>query len=149
MRVSAQALHRILNGRTIWRREARHETSDGVWFDLGHGLGSFNFAAARKCLDAGFLCDTISTDIYNLNVKGPVYDMTTTMWKLPHLGMSFPDIVLRSTATPARIVNRWPAAQPISRYSHSKTAASSIPNSIPKSPSAVSSAAWPFAGAAR
>ena len=64
--------------------------------------------AARKCLDAGFLCDTISTDIYNLNVKGPVYDMTTTMWKLPHLGMSFPDIVLRSTATPARIVNRLP-----------------------------------------
>ena len=80
----------------------------GVWFDLGHGLGSFNFAAARKCLDAGFLCDTISTDIYNLNVKGPVYDMTTTMSKLLHLGMSFPDIVLRTTATPARIVNRLP-----------------------------------------
>ena len=80
----------------------------GVWFDLGHGLGSFNFAAARKCLDAGFLCDTISTDIYNLNVKGPVYDMTTTMSKLLHLGMNFPDIVLRTTATPARIVNRLP-----------------------------------------
>ncbi len=80
----------------------------GVWFDLGHGLGSFNFAAARKCLDAGFLCDTISTDIYNLNVKGPVYDMTTTMSKLLHLGMSFPDIMLRTTATPARIVNRLP-----------------------------------------
>ena len=78
----------------------------GVWFDLGHGLGSFNFAAARKCLNAGFLCDTISTDIYNLNVKGPVYDMTTTMSKLLHLGMSFDDIVLRTTATPARIVNR-------------------------------------------
>ena len=78
----------------------------GVWFDLGHGLGSFNFAAARKCLDAGFLCDTISTDIYNLNVKGPVYDMTTTMSKLLHLGMSFPDIVLRTTSAPARIVDR-------------------------------------------
>lgn len=80
----------------------------GVWFDLGHGLGSFNFAAARKCLDAGFLCDTISTDIYNLNVKGPVYDMTTTMSKLLHLGMGFPDIVQRTTAAPARIVNRLP-----------------------------------------
>lgn len=80
----------------------------GVWFDLGHGLGSFNFAAARKCLDAGFLCDTISTDIYNLNVRGPVYDMTTTMSKLLHLGMSFPDIVLKTTAAPSRIINRLP-----------------------------------------
>jgi dihydroorotase len=78
----------------------------GVWFDLGHGLGSFNFPAARKCMEAGFLCDTISTDIYNLNVRGPVYDMTTTMSKLLHLGMGFPEIVLRTTATPARIVNR-------------------------------------------
>jgi dihydroorotase len=80
----------------------------GVWFDLGHGLGSFNFAAARKCLDAGFLCDTISTDIYNLNIRGPVYDMTTTMSKLLHLGMSFPEIVLRTTSTPARIIDRLP-----------------------------------------
>ena len=75
---------------------------------LGHGLGSFNFAAARKCLDAGFLCDTISTDIYNLNIRGPVYDMTTTMSKLLHLGMSFPEIVLRTTSTPARIIDRLP-----------------------------------------
>lgn len=80
----------------------------GVWFDLGHGLGSFNFAAARKLMAAGFLCDTISTDLYNLNVKGPVYDMPTTMTKLLHLGMSFDDIVLRTTATPARIINRLP-----------------------------------------
>jgi len=86
-------------------KEAR---ARGVWFDLGHGLGSFNFAAARKCLDAGFVVDTISTDIYNLNVNGPVYDMTTTMTKMLHLGMSWEDVVLRTTANAARIVNRLP-----------------------------------------
>lgn len=78
----------------------------GVWFDIGHGLGSFNFAATRKALDAGFVCDTISTDIYNLNVRGPVFDMPTTMTKLLHMGMSFDDILLRVTANPAKIINQ-------------------------------------------
>jgi dihydroorotase len=86
-------------------KEAR---ARGVLFDVGHGLGSFNFEAAKRALDAGFVCDTISTDIYNLNVNGPVFDMPTTMSKLMHLGMSFDDVLLRTTAAPARIVNRLP-----------------------------------------
>ncbi len=80
----------------------------GVKFDTGHGLGSFNFDIARKAMAAGFLPDTISTDIYNLNVKGPVFDMPTTMSKMLHLGMSFEDILLRTTINAARIVNRVP-----------------------------------------
>lgn len=83
-------------------QEARNR---GVWFDVGHGLGSFNFAAARRALDAGFVADTISTDIYTLNVNGPVFDMPTTMSKLMHLGMSFDDVLLRVTANPAKIIN--------------------------------------------
>jgi dihydroorotase len=86
-------------------REAR---SRGVLFDIGHGLGSFNFAAARKALDDGFLADSISTDIYDLNIKGPVYDMPTTLSKLLYLGMSFDDVLLRATANPARVVGRVP-----------------------------------------
>jgi dihydroorotase len=84
-------------------REAR---ARGVLFDLGHGLGSFNFAAARKAMDAGFLPDTISTDIYSLNIKGPVYDMPTTMSKLLYLGMSFDEVLMRTTANPAKVINR-------------------------------------------
>jgi dihydroorotase len=80
----------------------------GVLFDVGHGLGSFNFEAARKALAAGFVVDTISTDIYTLNIKGPVFDMPTTMSKLMHLGMSFDDVLLRVTAAPAKIINRVP-----------------------------------------
>jgi dihydroorotase len=78
----------------------------GVLFDIGHGLGSFNFDAAKRCLDAGFVADTISTDIYNLNINGPVYDMPTTMSKLLYLGMSLDDVLLRSTWNPAKIVGR-------------------------------------------
>jgi dihydroorotase len=84
-------------------REAR---ARGVLFDVGHGLGSFNFEAARKALADGFVADTISTDIYNLNVKGPVFDLPTTMSKMMYLGMSFDDILLRTTAAPAKIINR-------------------------------------------
>jgi dihydroorotase len=76
--------------------------------DLGHGSGSFNFESARKAMDAGFLPDSISTDIYNLNIHGPVYDMPTTMSKLLYLGMSFDDVLLRSTSNPARVINRVP-----------------------------------------
>ena len=78
----------------------------GVLFDVGHGLGSFNFAAAKKCLDAGFVADTISTDVYTLNINGPVYDLPTTMSKLLYLGMSFEDVLLRTTANAARVIGR-------------------------------------------
>ena len=84
-------------------REAR---ARGVLFDVGHGLGSFNFAAARKAMEAGFLPDTISTDIYSLNLNGPVYDLPTTMSKLLYLGMSFDEVLIRTTANPAKVINR-------------------------------------------
>jgi len=83
-------------------REARER---GVLFDVGHGLGSFNFAAARKALQAGFLPDTISTDIYTLNLNGPVYDLPTTMSKFLFLGMSFDEVLTRTTTNAARVIN--------------------------------------------
>ncbi len=86
-------------------KEAR---ARGVLFDVGHGAGSFNFAVARKAIEAGFLPDTISTDLYNLNINGPVYDMPTTLSKFLHLGLSLEDVLVRATANPARVINRIP-----------------------------------------
>ena len=88
------------------KQSVRDARARGVLFDVGHGLGSFNFEAARKALADGFVADTISTDIYNLNVKGPVFDLPTTMSKMMYLGMSFDDVLLRTTAAPAKIINR-------------------------------------------
>jgi dihydroorotase len=73
----------------------------GVLFDVGHGAGSFNFEIARKALGQGFLPDTISTDIYQASIDGPVFDMPTTMSKMLYLGMSFEDILARSLAVGA------------------------------------------------
>jgi len=86
-------------------KEAR---ARGVLFDIGHGAGSFNFGIARKALDLGFPPDTISTDIYNINVNGPVYDMPTTLTKFLHLGMGLEEVIRRATAAPAKIINRVP-----------------------------------------
>jgi dihydroorotase len=35
-----------------------------------------------------------------------VFDMPTTMSKMMHLGMSFDDVLMRTTITPAKFVNR-------------------------------------------
>jgi dihydroorotase len=86
-------------------REAR---ARGVLFDVGHGVGSFNFEVARQALQAGFLPDTISTDLYNLNVNGPVYDLPTTLSKFLHLGLSLEEVLLRATAHPAKVIGRVP-----------------------------------------
>ncbi len=77
----------------------------GIIFDCAHGRNHFSFALIEKALDQGFLPDTISTDLTVTSAtKGPVWDLTTTMSKLLHFGMSLDDIVERATAAPARIL---------------------------------------------
>ena len=98
----------ILDGNGRIKASVLDARQRGVLFDVGHGLGSFNFDIARKALDQGFLPDTISTDIYDLNIDGPVYDMPTTLSKMLSLGMSLEDVLLRATANAAKVVNRVP-----------------------------------------
>jgi len=77
----------------------------GIVFDCAHGRGGhFNFPLIEKALDQGFLPDTISTDLtFMTATRGPVFDLTTTMSKLMHFGVSIEDVVLRATARPAKI----------------------------------------------
>src|SRR5690349_16024670 len=48
------------------REEALEARARGVWFDIGHGAGSFGFKACRGLIDAGFLPDAISSDVHVL-----------------------------------------------------------------------------------
>lgn len=98
----------IIDGQGKVKASVREARQRGVLFDVGHGLGSFNLAAAKKAIGDGFLPDTISTDIYNLNINGPVYDMPVTMSKMLHLGLGVDDILRATTSAPARVVNRVP-----------------------------------------
>src|SRR5580693_5555121 len=77
----------------------------GIIFDCAHGRNHFSFAMIEKALDQGFLPDTISTDLtFTSATRGPVWDLTTTMSKLLHFGMSLDDLVARATSAPAKIM---------------------------------------------
>ena len=98
----------ILDGNGRVKDSVLDARQRGVLFDVGHGSGSFNFEVARKALDQGFLPDTISTDVYESNVNGPVFDMPTTLSKMLSLGMSLEDVLVRATANAAKVVDRLP-----------------------------------------
>ncbi len=78
----------------------------GVLFDVGHGMGSFAFATARAMLSHGFMPDTISSDIHELNQQGPVFDQATTLSKFLALGVPLVDVIRATTQNPAAAIRR-------------------------------------------
>jgi dihydroorotase len=77
-----------------------------VLFDVGHGCASFDFDVAERAIGAGFVPDTISTDLQRGHMTAePRHDLTLTMSKLRAAGMD-PDAVLEATTTrAAKILN--------------------------------------------
>lgn len=86
------------------RDAVRRARERGVLIDIGHGTGSLSFDTAEALIGAGFLPDTISTDIHQVSIVGPMFDLPMTMTKLLALGMELADIVTATTTTPARIL---------------------------------------------
>jgi len=88
-------------------RESVHAArARGVLFDIGHGMGSFAFKTGRAMLAAGFLPDTISSDVHKLSINGPAFDQVTTMSKFLCMGMSLKEVVAASTVNAAMAVRR-------------------------------------------
>lgn len=80
----------------------------GVLFDLGHGAGSFLWPVATQAIRQGFYPDTISTDLHSSSIMAQQSDMPNCMSKMLLLGMSLPDVVLRSTVNPAKAIGQYP-----------------------------------------
>jgi dihydroorotase len=76
----------------------------GVVFDVGHGAGSFSFDVQEKAIEDGFWPGTVSSDIHRYNVRGPVFDLLTTLSKYLYLGRSLDEVIEMSTTRPARAV---------------------------------------------
>jgi dihydroorotase len=91
----------ILDDRGRVLREIRKAVAEGVHLDVGHGAGSFSFDTAEKALKQELLPGTISSDVHQYNVNGPVFDLATTLSKFLHLGMTLDQVVERATANPA------------------------------------------------
>jgi dihydroorotase len=78
----------------------------GVFFDIGHGGGSFAFRTARAMLANGFEPDTISSDVHTLCIDGPAFDLVTTMSKFLCMGMSLNNVIKASTVNAAVALQR-------------------------------------------
>jgi len=78
----------------------------GVIFDVGHGGGSFFWRVAVPLMKAGFVPDTISTDLHIGSMNSGMKDMLNVMNKFLNLGMPVEDVILRSTWNPALAIKR-------------------------------------------
>jgi dihydroorotase len=73
----------------------------GIIFDVGHGAGSFSFPVAETCLEQGLGPGTVSSDVHRYNVRGPVFDLMTTLSKYIHLGYSLDEAIALGSSKPA------------------------------------------------
>ncbi|MBP85737.1 MAG: hypothetical protein CMJ64_03315 [Planctomycetaceae bacterium] len=93
----------VENGRVLPAvLEAREQ---GVLFDVGHGMASFDFDVAEAAIADGFCPDTISTDLQARHIDQEArHDLPLVMSKLLAAGMPEADIIAGVTATPARLL---------------------------------------------
>jgi dihydroorotase len=82
--------------------EVKAAIGRGVHMDVGHGAGSFSFDTAEKAMKQGVLPGTISSDVHQFNVTGPVFDLATTLSKFMQLGLSLEQIIERATTNAAK-----------------------------------------------
>ena len=90
------------NGEINANIERLHD--QGLILDIGHGTGSFSFETAEATLAKGILPDVISTDIHQMAIQGPMFDMPTTLSKFLYLGLSLDQIFEAATIKAARAV---------------------------------------------
>jgi dihydroorotase len=74
----------------------------GVIFDVGHGSASFLWSCAVPLMKAGFIPDSISTDLHYSSMNAGMKDMLNVMDKFLAMGMSLDEVILRSTWNPAK-----------------------------------------------
>ena len=81
------------------RPDMRLARERGVIFDIGHGMGSFDFEVARAMLEEGLAPDVISSDVHLYCVDGPAFDILVCMSKLLALGMPLVEVAARRNTT--------------------------------------------------
>jgi dihydroorotase len=81
--------------------EVRKAVAQGIRLDVGHGRGSFSWRVMEAALKQDTPPGTISSDVHQFNVAGPVFDLATTVSKFLHLGMTLEQVVEKVTTGPA------------------------------------------------
>lgn len=83
-------------GKGMWEGRKR-----GIYFDVGHGQSSFNFSVAVPLIKAGFIPDSISTDIHTDNLNEGLKDQLTTADKFLAMGLPLQEVIAEMTSHPA------------------------------------------------
>ncbi|MDQ2999581.1 MAG: amidohydrolase/deacetylase family metallohydrolase [Chloroflexota bacterium] len=96
---------RIIDEHGLLLDDAKRAWDAGIIMDIGHGAGSFSFETAEALINAGYKPDVISSDIHQLSIHGPLFDLPTCLSKFLALGMSFPDVVRAATTRPAEVLD--------------------------------------------
>lgn len=74
----------------------------GIIFDVGHGGGSFAWRVAVPLVKAGFLPDSISTDLHVGSMNAGMKDMLNVMDKFLAMGRPLDEVIAQSTWRPAQ-----------------------------------------------
>lgn len=74
----------------------------GIFFDVGHGGASFGWGVAVPMMKAGFLPDSISTDLHRSSSNAGMKDMLNVMGKFLAMGMPLDQVIVKSTWNPAK-----------------------------------------------
>ena len=78
----------------------------GIYFDVGHGGGSFFWNIAIPATQAGFYPDSISSDLHTGSMNSGFKDMPNLMSKMLSLGMPLDKVIRASTWNPAVEIGR-------------------------------------------
>jgi len=78
----------------------------GIRLDVGHSGTDFRFDTARRLFDAGYLPDTISTDLNLFNEAAPVRSLAETMSKIWAMGVDLPAVIAMCTSNAAATIHR-------------------------------------------
>jgi dihydroorotase len=101
---------------------AKRARDAGVIMDVGHGSGSFSFETAEALFEADYKIDVISSDIHQLSVHGPMFDLPSCLSKFLYLGMSFSEVIEAATLKPAEILGLAPELGSLKPGSHADVA---------------------------
>jgi dihydroorotase len=78
----------------------------GVIFDVGHGGGSFLWRVAVPMVKAGFVPDSISTDLHIGSMNAGMKDQLNVMGKFLALGIPLDQVIRMSTWNPAKEIKQ-------------------------------------------
>jgi dihydroorotase len=78
----------------------------GILFDVGHGGGSFRWRVAVPLIKAGFLPDTISTDLHTESMNAGLKDLLELMSKFLALGMTRDQVIAANTWNAAKAIKQ-------------------------------------------